>query len=144
MILPSMILPLFASVFCKLQPPFRRVLILACLIFLNGCATSYLWRGSDIAGYNEPMPTNHLALFNAPEKHDMLVQYDECPAPSGKLQRRAYFVFENARRTESAKRPSFVNLTNANGLAQIPVWRTPDATNNAVIYGVQGENPNRF
>src|SRR5882672_3512027 len=48
---------------------------LACLLLFNGCATSYLWRGSDLAGYNDPMPKNRLALFDAAEKRDVLVQY---------------------------------------------------------------------
>src|SRR4051812_27264103 len=102
-----------------------RTLFLAGLVLLNGCATGYLWRESDIVDYNEQMPTNGLALFDAPGKHDVLAHYYECPNSNGMPKRRAYFVFENAKRTESAKKPRFVSLSTSNGLAQIPLSRIP-------------------
>ena len=132
------------------RKPCMRALVLACLVLVNcsGCATGYLWSESDMAGYNEPVPANRLALCDAPEQNDVLAQYDECPSGRGAPRRRAYFVFENAQRTVSAKQPRFVSLTNSSGLVPIPLYRTAGAsTNMAHAFGLQAiqtENPNRF
>src|SRR5712671_3842358 len=46
-------------------------------LLLNGCMTHALWTGELVETFHEPSFPNHLALFEASEKQDVIVQYDE-------------------------------------------------------------------
>jgi len=125
----------------------RATAVFACLALLNGsgCATHYLWMDSDVAGYRDPMPTNHLTLFDAQDRRDVLATYDEGASRRGKHKRRAYYVFENRQRTEAEKKPSFVNLSLSNGLTAIPISDfAAGPTNAGRLHAIEGEKLYRF
>ena len=45
-------------------------------VVLSGCATNALWTEGAVS-FHEPYPPSRLALFNLPERGDVLALYDE-------------------------------------------------------------------
>ena len=94
------------------------VLGFAAFVIVNGCATHSLWTESS---FHEPSTPNRLVLFDAPQRRDVLVQYDELSPWHELPRRRAYFLCENLSRTQLGKKPKFVTLSSTNALSTIPL-----------------------
>jgi len=94
---------------------------LSLLVFLPGCATHHLWTDGKIAGFHEPAPQNHFEIYEMPARHDFLAVYDEL-RNSGRVRPRAYFVLQNERRTDMAKKPRFVDPANARNGVLVPMF----------------------
>jgi hypothetical protein len=104
--------------------------LLVLAVVASGCATDALW--DERRHYAAENP--NLVLSMPPEGWDILVQFDEQSEGSGKIRRRAYWLFspvnvitiDGAPRTLS--KPAFVNPSAYPGLQPIPVFhRTPSA-----------------
>jgi hypothetical protein len=65
-----------------------------------------------------------LALAFDASRHDVRVTYDELTEESGKQQRRAYFLFQNEKRTAAKKKPMFVEPTSDADLVALPIFPT--------------------
>jgi hypothetical protein len=79
-----------------------------CACLLQGCMTHALWTGQLTETFNSPSSPTHLAVFDVPERGDLLVQYDELGPWNDRPRVRQYFVKENAERLQSGKTPIFV------------------------------------
>jgi hypothetical protein len=104
------------------------------LLFLaTGCETvekysltHKLWATSDLSRYSEPAPNVNLALFDAADHHDVLVQYDAMSDKHCAIKRRAYFLEPNRQRVPTAQKPLFVDPATATGLRPIPLESAVD------------------
>ena len=121
--------------------------LLAAFLMLSGCATHALWKDGSVS-FHEPFPPARVALFDAPARKDVIVQYDELSPGHDTPRRRAYFLFENADRISTAKKPRFVSLSITNGLAAIPLYSEQalqqSRTNLPMVYALSDTNGNRF
>ncbi len=86
------------------------------LLLLNGCMTEALW---DRQNFYEPAPSPNLELFHSAKRQDVLVRYDELRGTE-KTRRRAYFLRESESRLKERRKPIFVSVGKAKGLAPIP------------------------
>ncbi len=125
-------------------PMLTWTLALALLLTLNGCATHALWTEGSMS-FHEPYPPSRLALFEVPEKGDVLAQYDELSPRSDVPRRRAYLLLENNSRIKSVKKPKFATLSATNGLAPIPLYaQSSDVPAGIGVYARTNETGNRF
>ena len=101
------------------------------LLFFSGCMTHKLWTESKLDSWNEPMPQPNLRLFQALNRSDVLVVYEEFSERSEVAQTRAFFLNENKKALAQHTRPHFVPTKLAAGLAsaadeihsnQLPVY----------------------
>jgi hypothetical protein len=116
------------------------------LFLLNGCATSALWKAGSV-DFHEPYPPSRLELFDAPQKNDLLVVYDELSPGGDTARRRAYFLRENEERIKSVQKPRFVSLNATNGLRGIPLLGETNAFHphdGFVVYARTNGAGNRF
>ncbi|HEY0455054.1 MAG TPA: hypothetical protein VGE41_01670 [Verrucomicrobiae bacterium] len=97
------------------------------LLFLSGCSTTNLWIATD--SFAEPSRPTHLIVYAVPEKHDLLVEYDELPAHRDKPRRRAYFLMENDEKIRLAKKPRFIKPAETNGLTLVRLQESNAVTN---------------
>jgi hypothetical protein len=104
---------------------FIRLLACAALFSTGGCMTHALWTGELASSLHEPSTPDNLALFEAPKRHDILVQYDELSPWSDSPRRRAYYLRKNISRIEARKEPKFVNPAIASHLSPIPLRYEP-------------------
>jgi len=104
---------------------FIRLLACAALFSTGGCMTHALWTGELASSLHEPSTPDNLALFEAPKRHDILVQYDELSPWSDSPHRRAYYLRKNIPRIEARKKPWFVDPAVASRLSPIPLHYEP-------------------
>jgi len=90
--------------------------------------THALWTGELVETFHEPSFPNHLALFEASEKQDVIVQYDELSPWRDSERRRTYFLRENLNRLQTRKAPRFAEANATNHSTPIPVLIDPDST----------------
>lgn len=125
-----------------------RVLAGSAPLWFAGCMTHSLWTGELVDRFSEPSVPNNLALYAAPERHDVLAQYDELSPGHRRSGRRAYFVRENQDKIGAVKRPRFEALESTNGLAPIPLYADPaagtDLTGAGDIYALTTTNGSGF
>lgn len=121
----------------------------ACL--LSGCATSALWEEGRFARYHEPANPSQLRLFQSSQGQDVLVEYVESREDNGATRRCAYWLRPNVERLQNRQIPRFVSLERKQGLAAIPVLRSPPALDGflpaglyAGLYAVASTNENGF
>jgi hypothetical protein len=98
------------------------------LLLLTGCETvenyslTYrLWDNGNLRKWSEPAPDPKLALFEATNRADVLVQYEACSEQHSTVKRRAYFLRQNEARVAAGKPPELVALSAADELKPIPV-----------------------
>jgi len=128
---------------------FRRVarlLPLLLLIFGSGCATKALWNNGNLEDCREPANPLNLHLFDAKQKNDLLVVYDEYSERSDKIRTRAYWLNENQARVDQRRAPHFVNTNLLRDLPVVPVfYSTSSETNSALtLYAVVATNQQSF
>jgi hypothetical protein len=98
------------------------------LLFLTGCKTvekhslTYrLWDNGDLSKWSEPAPNPNLAIFEATNGADLLVQYDALSEKHSVVKRRAYYLLRNEARIDAGKKPKLVSLAVADGMRPIAV-----------------------
>ena len=68
-----------------------------------------------------------LRLFFSPQRHDLLVVYDEYPRDSSTNRTRAYWLYESEEHLGTTGRISFVKTNSAPDLVSVPVFNTSAA-----------------
>ena len=116
---------------------------LAALLLATGCATAEkcsltrrLWENGDLRKFSEPAPNPNLALFDATNHADVLVQYDALSEKHSDVNRRAYFLQHNQALTAAGKKPDFVKPELADGMETIPVFSASAAVTNPPPVGM--------
>jgi hypothetical protein len=107
------------------------------LLLLTGCETvekyslTYrLWDNGDLRKWSEPAPNPNLALFEATNGADVLVQYDALSERRSAVKRRAYYPQQNEARIAAGKKPKLVSLAVADGMKPIAMLPTQVAVTN--------------
>jgi hypothetical protein len=107
------------------------------LLLLTGCETvekhslTYrLWDNGDLSKWSEPAPNPNLAIFEATNGTDLLVQYDALSENHSTVKRRAYYLLQNEARIAAGKKPKLVSLAVADGMKPIAVLPTQVAVTN--------------
>ena len=107
------------------------------LLLLTGCKavekhslTYRLWDNGDLRKWSEPAPNPNLAIFEATNGTDLLVQYDAFSEKHSVVKRRAYYLLRNEARIDARKKPKLVNLAVADGMKPIVVLPTQVAVTN--------------
>ena len=104
-----------------------RVVLLLLPLLTGGCVTNALWNKTDLDAWNEPASNAELRLFEAGERKDFLVVYNEYSERRNSIRTRAYFLNQNQRRVTDGWKPRFVSTRASRGLPQVPVFQTvPD------------------
>jgi hypothetical protein len=119
-------------------------LAVALPLLLSGCATSAVWSGADQSVSFAPAPNPDLALFDAPGRCDVLVQYNALKPRNQRIERHAYFLRPNRERIAAGKKPQFVSPKVATGLMPIPMFASPVGAQDASVYGVAGDDGQQF
>lgn len=98
--------------------------VLLCLLplFASGCITHKLWTESALDEWNEPAPSPNLRLFEAPQRRDFLVMYDEYSERHTRTRTRAFFLNQNQGLLFQHLHPHYVKLDNAFGLQPLPTF----------------------
>jgi hypothetical protein len=101
------------------------------LLLLTGCEmvekhslTYRLWDNGDLRKWSEPAPNPNLAIFEATNGTDLLVQYDARSEKRSAVKRRAYYLLQNEARIVAGKKPKLVSLAVADGMKPIAVLPT--------------------
>ena len=107
------------------------------LLLFTGCETvekhslTYrLWDNGDLRKWSEPAPNPNLAICEATNGADLLVQYDALSEKHSVVKRRAYYLQRNEARIAAGKKPKFVSLAVADGMKPIAVLPTQVAVTN--------------
>ena len=107
------------------------------LLLLTGCETvekhslTYcLWDNGDLRKWSEPAPNPNLAIFEATNGADLLVQYDALSEKHSVIKRRAYYLLQNEARIDAGKKPKLVSLAVPDGMKPIAVLPTQVAVTN--------------
>ena len=88
--------------------------------------TNSLWTGELVETFHEPAFPNRLALFEAFGKHEVIVQYDGLSPWTDSVERRTYFLRENAGRIAERKKPRFAASNATNKAVAIPIFHGSD------------------
>lgn len=97
------------------------VLVGPLLLLQSGCMTRALWTGQLTETFNSPSAPTRLALFDVPDRGDVLVQYDELGPWHDRPHVRRFLVNDNEERLQLGKEPIFVT--------SLPVEARPLETN---------------
>ena len=107
------------------------------VLLLTGCRTvekyslTYrVWDNEDWRKFSEPAPSPNLALFEAANHADVLVQHDAFSEKHSKIERHAYYLRPNQPRTDAGTKPELVKPSVAHGMKPIPVLPTQGALTN--------------
>jgi hypothetical protein len=96
-----------------------------CWFFLaTGCANSSFWAYS--GSFAEPSVPANIQLYSAPQKNDLLVEYDELPARKDTPRRRGYFLLENDIKIRAGERPRFVKTSELSKLSLFAIPNSSD------------------
>jgi len=124
-----------------------RLLPLLLLTFGSGCATKALWTNGYLEDCREPASPVNLHLFDASQKNDLLVVYDEYSERSDRIHTRAYRLNENQSRMAQLRAPHFTNTNLTGNLPSVPVFyeSTSIETNlTRTLYAVVATNNQSF
>ena len=118
----------------RLWHPFGLV---AVFVLLTGCKavekyslTYRVWDNDDWRKFSEPAPNPNLALFEATNHADVLVQYDAFSEKHSTVKRCAYYLHPNQTRLDAGTKPELVKPSVANGMEPIPVLPAQGALTN--------------
>jgi hypothetical protein len=102
-------------------------------MLLSGCATSKVWEEGQFARFHEPATPANLRLFQSDRSGDVLVEYDEWRDGDESIRRRAYWLEPNRERVQARRKPRFVPIDRASGLAAIPATGAPPGAGDAPV-----------
>ena len=107
------------------------------LLFVTSCQTVEdhsltfrLWDNGELRKFSEPAPNPNLALFEATNHADVLVQYDAFSEKHSTVKRQAYYLQRNEARVAAGKKPKWVNLAAADGMKPVLVLPTQNVHTN--------------
>ena len=107
------------------------------LLLGTGCQTveqyslTYrVWDNDDWRKFSEPAPNPNLALFEASQRADVLVQYDALSEKRSTVKRKAYYLEQSQAQIAAGKKPQLVRPSAADGMKPIAVLSTPGAITN--------------
>jgi hypothetical protein len=118
------------------------------LFFASGCAMTHdhswtykTWANEDFNKWNKPVQHPHLALFELPDRNDLVVQYDSISEQLSAIKRQTYYLRSNQERIVAGKAPRFVDRALTTGLSPVPVYEaqsfwsgnTLDSSNFAIL-----------
>jgi hypothetical protein len=124
-----------------------RLLPLLLLALDSGCATRALWNNGNLEAVKEPADDINLHLFDAKQKNDLLVVYDEYSERSGKIRTRAYWLNENEARVNQRRAPHFTSTNLTGSLPNVPVFHgsaTSGTNLTRTLYAVVATNEQSF
>ncbi len=101
-----------------------------CQTFEKYSLTYQLWSNGELRSFSEPAPNPNLALFEATNHSNLLVQYDALSEKSSTVKRRAYLLQPNEARTAPARKPKWVKPSVADGMRPVPVLPAPGVITN--------------
>jgi hypothetical protein len=108
------------------------LLTLGLVPLLAGCETvqkyslTYrLWEDGELTSFSEPAPEPHLALFEATNRADVVVEYDALSEKHDAVRRRAYYLGANQERILAGKRPKWTKTPPPQEMTAIPVRAAP-------------------
>lgn len=127
----------------------RQPLTIALLLTLltGGCATDALWNKTDLDAWNEPAQNPDVHLFDARQKRDFLVVYDEYSERHDSVRPRAYFLNRNQARVAQGQKPHFVSTRCSYRWPPVQTFQTaPESSTNfaQTIYAVMVSNQQSF
>jgi hypothetical protein len=109
-------------------------------LLLTGCETvekyslTYrLWDNEDLRKWSEPAPNPNLALFEATNHADVLIQYDAFSEKRAAVMRHSYYLHLNQARIEAGTKPALLKPSAADGLKPIPVLPGPGTLTNQAL-----------
>ncbi len=98
------------------------------VLVVTGCSTvedysltSRLWAYDRIHKYNQPSLDPKLALFEATNGFDVVVEYDALSDQHSSVRRQAYYLQESEALIAAGKKPKLITPVEASGLKPIPV-----------------------
>ena len=107
------------------------------LLLGTGCQTvehyslTYrVWDNEDWRKFSEPAPNPNLALFEAPQRADVLVQYDALSEKRSTVKRRTYYLQQSQAHIAAGKKQKLVRPSVAGGMKPIAVLSTRGALTN--------------
>jgi len=103
----------------------RFVLPAALCALQAGCATHALWEEGRFIKFHEPASPAHLRLFQSPQTHDVLAEYDESCESNDAITPRAYWIGPNQARITAKKKPRFVAHPSESALVPVPMAQSP-------------------
>jgi hypothetical protein len=97
----------------------------------SGCATNALWNKTQLDAWNEPASNANVHLFDASQRKDFLVVYDEYSERHDSIHTRAYFLNQNQGRVAQGQKPHFVSARASRKLSPVPIFQTlPESNTN--------------
>jgi len=106
------------------------LLATGCQTVENYSLTYRVWDNDSWCKFSDPLPNPNLALFEATNNADVLVQYDAFSEKHSKVKRRAYYLRPNQARIDAGTKPELVKPSAADGMKPIPVLPTQGALTN--------------
>lgn len=97
------------------------LLLTGCETVENYSLTYRLWDNEDLRKWSEPAPNPNLALFEATNHADVLIQYDAFSEKHAAVTRHSYYLHLNQARIEAGTKPALLKPSAADGLKPIPV-----------------------
>jgi len=124
----------------------RFLLLLLPLVLGGGCATKALWDNGNLEAVKEPADQPNLRLFDAKQRDDLLVIYDEYSERNDGIRTRAYWLNENQARVDLRRAPHFASTNLMRHLSPVPVfYAAPGETNwTFALYAVVETNRQSF
>jgi len=100
-------------------------------LLTSGCATNALWNKTQLDAWNEPASNANVHLFDASQRKDFLVVYDEYSERHDSIHTRAYFLNQNQGRAVQGQKPHFVSARASRKLPPVPIFQTlPESSTN--------------
>jgi hypothetical protein len=121
----------------KSRAAMSQLVAVGLLLLFTGCKTvekhslTYrLWDNGDLSKWSEPAPNPNLAICEATNGTDLLVQYDAFSEKHSVIKRRAYYLQRNETRIAAGKKPKLASLAVADGMKPIAVLPAQVAVTN--------------
>jgi len=112
-------------------------LVAVLVLLLTGCTTvedyslTYrVWDTDEWRKFSEPAPNPNLALFEATNHPEVLVQYDAFSEKHSTVRRCSYYLYLNRARIDAGTKPELVKPSELGGMKPIPVLITKGALTN--------------
>lgn len=103
----------------------------------NGCATKALWENGDLEACRTPAEPSNLRLFEAKQRNDLLVVYDEYSERNDRVRPRAYWLNQNQESIKQLREPNFVSAGLTRDLQPVPIFNSfTNAPTNDLFYAV--------
>ena len=106
------------------------LLVAGCSTVEDYSLTYRLWDNGELRKFSEPAPDPKLALFEATNGVDVLVEYDALSEKHSRVKRQAYYLHESEPLVVGGKRPKLVSSAVRDGMNPIPVLPSPGLATN--------------